>query len=111
MKRNSFYKNRFVYISLVLLLSFALSSCGKKIRIVDPVELDFSCAVYNNALGGTVNKSEIRETCYEPGSFLFMPSGTSNILKTQRVKIFSSSMKRVLLYMLRVWKTYAIRGS
>jgi hypothetical protein len=41
MKRNSFYKNRFVYISLVLLLSFALSSCGKKIRIVDPVELVF----------------------------------------------------------------------
>ena len=80
MKGNSFYKNRFVYISLVLLLIFALSSCGKKIRIVDPVELGFSCAVYYNALGGTVNKREIRETYYEPGSFLFMPSGTSNML-------------------------------
>lgn len=80
MKLNFINKYKCSLFIAIVLIVFSFTSCGKRVKIVDPVSLGFSTKVYYNALGGTINKREIRETFYEPGSLLFMPSGTSNML-------------------------------
>ena len=80
MKLNFINKYKCSLFIAIVLIVFSFTSCGKRVKIVDPVSLGFSTKVFYNALGGTINKREIRETFYEPGSLLFMPSGTSNML-------------------------------
>lgn len=57
-----------------------LSSCSIEDSAADPREWGYECKVIYNALGGTVNSREVRETYYMKNSYVFKPAGTTNML-------------------------------
>jgi hypothetical protein len=71
------------YMILVILIiagSLLLSSCGIGDEAVDPASWGYDCTVIYDALGGVVNSREVRETFYMTNSYLFKPSGSTNML-------------------------------
>jgi len=56
------------------------TACSKKGQSVDPGAWGYDCKVVYNALGGLVNAREIRNTYYLENSYVFEPSGSSNML-------------------------------
>lgn len=67
-------------IIIIVAASLFLSSCGAKDSAADPGEWGYDCSVTYNALGGTINSREIRETYYMKNSYIFKPAGTTNML-------------------------------
>ncbi|HHT64923.1 MAG TPA: InlB B-repeat-containing protein [Clostridiales bacterium] len=69
-----------IAVIIVITASLLLSSCGISDEGVDPASWGYDCTVIYDALGGTVNSREIRETYYMNNSYLFKPAGTTNML-------------------------------
>jgi hypothetical protein len=72
--------HRMMPVIIILATSLFLSSCGVADKAADPKEWGYDCTVIYDALGGTVNSREIRETFYMKNSYLFKPSGSTNML-------------------------------
>lgn len=66
--------------ALVAVFLLAFSACAKSGNAVDPGSWGYDCMVTYDALGGMVNAREIRKTYYMPNSYVFRPSGSSNML-------------------------------
>lgn len=77
-------KNRLGYPLLITILvvtmSLFLSSCSTVGKAADPGDWGYDCLVTYQALGGVVNNREVRETYYMKNSYLFKPSGSTNML-------------------------------
>ena len=77
-------KNRLGYPLLITILvvtmSLFLSSCSTVGKAGDPGDWGYDCLVTYQALGGVVNNREVRETYYMKNSYLFKPSGSTNML-------------------------------
>jgi uncharacterized repeat protein (TIGR02543 family) len=74
-------KRSFITILLaVLLCSFIVSGCAARGDAADPGAWGYECMVTYDALGGIINAREVRKTYYLPNSYVFMPSGSSNML-------------------------------
>jgi hypothetical protein len=78
MNRRIGCKTLVVLILVVSLLS--VSSCSRIGGSADPAKWGYSYEVTYNALGGSINTREIRQTYYLPNSLVFEPSGTTNML-------------------------------
>ena len=78
MKRRVVYK--LVVLAAASLLLLTVSACAKKGVAVDPGQWGYDYLVTYDALGGMVNAREIRKTYYLPNSYVFRPSGSSNML-------------------------------
>ncbi len=61
-------------------VSVFCSACGKTGQSADPGAWGYDCKVTYDALGGMVNAREIRKTYYLENSYVFEPSGSSNML-------------------------------
>lgn len=72
--------NRMMTIIIILAAALILSSCGSANKAVNPGEWGYNSIVTYDALGGTINSREIRETYYMKNSYVFKPSGTTNML-------------------------------
>lgn len=72
--------HRMMPIIIILASILFLSSCGVKDKAIDPSEWGYDCLVTYDALGGTINSREIRETYYMENSYIFKPSGSTNML-------------------------------
>lgn len=75
--------DRKVKLALILAICLACalaSACNRRGDAADPGLWGYDCVVTYDALGGLVNAREIRTTYYLPNSYLFEPSGTSNML-------------------------------
>lgn len=71
---------RIIPIIIILAATLFLSSCDVTDKAADPSEWGYNCTVTYDALGGTVNSREIRETYYMKNSYIFEPSGSTNML-------------------------------
>lgn len=65
---------------LIILTGLLLTSCSTVGKAADPSEWGFDSMVTYDALGGVINNRGIRETFYLKNSYLFEPSGTTNML-------------------------------
>lgn len=65
---------------LLVAVMFILSACSIRDNAVNPGEWGYNCKVIYDALGGTINSRTVRETYYMKNSYLFKPSGTTNML-------------------------------
>jgi len=74
------YSLRFIIICVLLAAALLTSGCTKRGVAVDPSEWGYDCVVIYDALGGTVNSRGVRETYYMKNSYLFEPSGSTNLL-------------------------------
>ncbi|TAH69522.1 MAG: hypothetical protein EWM47_06805 [Anaerolineaceae bacterium] len=72
--------HRMMAITIILASSLILSACGVKDKVADPSGWGYDCIVTYDALGGTVNSREVRETYYMKNSYVFKPSGSTNML-------------------------------
>lgn len=77
---NNKKKHRIMLISMILTASLFLSSCGVRDSAANPRDWGYDCIVTYNALGGTINSREVRETYYMKNSYLFKPAGSTNML-------------------------------
>jgi len=74
-------RSHFIAILLTLLLcSFTASGCAARGGVADPGAWGYECMVTYDALGGIINAREVRKTYYLQNSYVFMPSGSSNML-------------------------------
>jgi uncharacterized repeat protein (TIGR02543 family) len=71
---------RLMPIIIIMVGSILLSSCSINDSAADPSEWGYDCKVIYDALGGTINSREIRETFYMKNSYAFKPAGTTNML-------------------------------
>jgi len=69
-----------ILVIIIIAGSLLLSSCGIGDEAVDPASWGYDCTVIYDALGGVVNSREVRETFYMTNSYLFKPSGSTNML-------------------------------
>lgn len=77
----NYKKMRAIFIGIVFAaVCILLSSCTGIGEAADPAELGYPCRVTYDALGGTINLQEVRTTYYAEGSYVFKPSGSSNML-------------------------------
>jgi uncharacterized repeat protein (TIGR02543 family) len=67
-------------LCLVTAVCIPLTACSKSGQSADPGTWGFECKVIYDALGGMVNAREVRTTYYLPNSYVFEPSGSSNML-------------------------------
>lgn len=69
-------------LALIVLIAgmIIMSACSIKDNAVNPSDWDYDCTVVYDALGGTINSRGIRETYYMKNSYVFKPSGTTNML-------------------------------
>lgn len=74
------YLYRMIPIIIIITASLLLSSCSTDDRVADPSAWGYDCVVIYDALGGTINSREIRETYYLKNSYVFKPAGTTNML-------------------------------
>ena len=79
MKKNSM-RYPLILLIMVLATSLFLTACSATGQAADPGDWGFNCLVTYDALGGVVNNREVRQTYYMKNSYLFKPSGTSNML-------------------------------
>ncbi|NLC43430.1 MAG: InlB B-repeat-containing protein, partial [Clostridiales bacterium] len=73
-------KHYLILIIIVIAGSLFLSSCAISDEAVDPAAWGYDCTVTYDALGGTINTRGVRETYYMTNSYLFKPTGTTNML-------------------------------
>lgn len=78
LKIKSFH--RVVFICFLLIAIPFIAACSNRGKAVNPADWGYDCVVIYDALGGTVNSREIRETYYMKNSYLFKPSGTTSML-------------------------------
>jgi hypothetical protein len=71
---------RIVTIAISSILCSFLSACSSRGGSIDPGAWGYSSLVTYDALGGMVNARGVRTTYYQPNSYLFKPSGSSNML-------------------------------
>lgn len=57
-----------------------MSACSIKDNAINPKEWDYDCTVVYDVLGGTINSRGVRETYYMKNSYIFKPTGTTNML-------------------------------
>ena len=77
----NYKKMRTILIGVVFaVICILFSSCTGIGKAADPAELGYPCRVTYDALGGTINLQEVRTTYYAEGSYVFKPSGSSNML-------------------------------
>ena len=69
-----------VIISMVLVCAVLFSACMRSDAGIDPGDWGYDCCVTYDALGGIINSREMREVYYMNNSYLFQPSGTTNML-------------------------------
>jgi hypothetical protein len=69
-----------ILLILILAASLFLGACASTGKPPDPGDWGFDCLVTYNALGGVVNNREVRETYYIKNSYIFEPSGSTNML-------------------------------
>ncbi len=67
-------------LTVAALCAFAFTACTGVGVAVDPGQWGYECMVTYDALGGIVNAREVRKTYYLPNSYVFKPSGSSNML-------------------------------
>jgi len=67
-------------LCLVIAACLPLTACSQSGQSADPGAWGYECKVIYNALGGKVNAREVRTTYYLPNSYVFEPSGSSNML-------------------------------
>ncbi len=67
-------------ILMICLFCALASACGRSGEAADPGQWGYDCVVTYNALGGLVNAREVRTTYYLTNSYVFKPSGSSNML-------------------------------
>ncbi len=67
-------------LSFLLIIVLLISACSNMGQAIDPGDWHYDCVVIYDALGGTINSRDIRETYYMDNSYLFEPSGTTNML-------------------------------
>lgn len=67
-----------ILCAIVACSSFA--ACSNSGQSADPGAWGYDCKVTYDALGGMVNAREVRNTYYLPNSYVFEPSGSSNML-------------------------------
>ena len=67
-----------ILCAIVTCSSFA--ACSNSGQSADPGAWGYDCKVTYDSLGGMVNAREVRNTYYLPNSYLFEPSGSSNML-------------------------------
>ncbi len=77
-KRKNLY--RMIPIIIIIAASMLLSSCSTDDKVADPRTWGYDCIVIYDALGGTINSREMRETYYMKNSYVFKPAGTTNML-------------------------------
>ena len=77
--KSSTMKNFLCALAICFCLS-AFAGCAGSGRSADPGAWGYDCTVTYDALGGIINAREVRKTYYLPNSYLFMPSGASNML-------------------------------
>ncbi len=63
-----------------LICSLLFAGCGMKGQAVDPGTWGYESLVTYDALGGMVNARGVRKTYYLNNSYVFKPSGSSNML-------------------------------
>jgi len=85
MKRDGVMKKaKLTWVAFILCLVIAaclpLTACSQSGQSADPGAWGYECKVIYNALGGKVNAREVRTTYYLPNSYVFEPSGSSNML-------------------------------
>ncbi|MDD4496294.1 MAG: InlB B-repeat-containing protein [Eubacteriales bacterium] len=73
-------QRRLILILIMTAVMLFTSGCSGIGKTYNPADDGYDCIVTYNALGGLVNSREVRETFYAKGSYLFMPSGTTNML-------------------------------
>lgn len=76
-------KAKLTRVAIILCAIVACSSfaaCSNSGQSADPGAWGYDCKVTYNALGGRVNAREVRNTYYLPNSYIFEPSGSSNML-------------------------------
>ena len=71
---------RIAFILCTATACLFLAACTNGGQSADPGAWGYDCKVTYDALGGVVNAREIRTTYYLPNSYLFEPSGSSNML-------------------------------
>jgi uncharacterized repeat protein (TIGR02543 family) len=71
---------RMMTIIIILTSCLILSSCGVTDNVADPSGWGYDCAVTYDALGGTINSREVRQTYYAKNSYVFKPAGSTNML-------------------------------
>ena len=76
-------KAKLTRVAIILCAIVACSSfaaCSNSGQSADPGAWGYDCKVTYDALGGMVNAREVRNTYYLPNSYVFEPSGSSNML-------------------------------
>ncbi len=73
-------KGRFLLAILLTVSGLLLASCTRMGHAIDPGDWGFESCVIYDAMGGSINTREKRETYYLPNSYLFEPAGTTNML-------------------------------
>lgn len=69
-----------VLYGLLASLLFFSTACARLGGSADPADWGYSCVVTYDALGGSINTREVRQTFYMPNSLVFEPSGSTNML-------------------------------
>lgn len=77
MKRNSL---KIILAALLCAGTLSTMSCSKSGVEIDPGLWGYDCEVVYDALGGIINTKGVRTTYYQSNSYLFYPSGTTNML-------------------------------
>jgi uncharacterized repeat protein (TIGR02543 family) len=73
-------RTRIAIIVILSILGSSLSACSTRSGAIDPGTWGYDSIITYNALGGTINARETRKTYYQPNSYIFKPSGSSNML-------------------------------
>ncbi|HHX29725.1 MAG TPA: InlB B-repeat-containing protein, partial [Clostridiaceae bacterium] len=78
--KNNRLRQPLILIILILAASLFLGGCATAGKPPNPGDWGFDCLVTYDALGGVVNNRGIRETFYMKNSYIFKPSGSTNML-------------------------------
>ncbi|MDD4493681.1 MAG: InlB B-repeat-containing protein [Eubacteriales bacterium] len=71
---------RLIIITIMAAVMLFTAGCSGIGKTYNPVEDGYDCMVVYDALGGLVNSRKVRETFYKKDSYVFKPSGTTNML-------------------------------
>ncbi|MBP7176481.1 MAG: InlB B-repeat-containing protein [Thermoclostridium sp.] len=72
--------HRILIIMIIFTAALPFTSCSRLGNAIDPSDWYYDCVITYDALGGTINSRPLRETYYMKNSYLFEPSGTTNLL-------------------------------
>lgn len=69
-----------ILVACLMLTCILCTGCSRMGEATDPSTWGYNCKVIYDVLGGKINSLGIRTTYYQPGSLLFAPTGTTNML-------------------------------